>query len=240
MLGMNTGAMETHYHLNESSDSILTPDFRVVIPGPGEFNLAIKSDARGDTCVGSLPGSNASVVVAELLGNGTYEVKPEQQVLFRKGRMQSVETPVTTCGCPPPQEPVMRASADPASVVPEDKASSNLALADSNDQRSRTPGAGAREAAAGKLPVDPITSTTRDSNDSKAQISMPLVFNAKELARERAGSTPPLLQQAAKLPFSSRQADPLPPLLVLPPAPPPKPEHKGFFGRIGSFFRAIF
>jgi hypothetical protein len=69
---------------------------------------------------------------------------------------------------------------------------------------------------------------------------MPLVFNAKELARERAGSTPPLLEQAAKLPFSSRQADPLPPLLVLPPAPPPKPEHKGFFGRIGSFFRAIF
>ena len=56
MLGMNTGAMETHYHLNESSDSILTPDFRVVLPGPGEFNLAVNSDARGDTCVSSLAG----------------------------------------------------------------------------------------------------------------------------------------------------------------------------------------
>ena len=96
MLGMNTGSLETHYHLAESSDSILTPDFRIVLPGPGEFNLAIKSDARGDTCVSSLAGSNSSIVVAELLGNGTYEVKPEQQVLFRQGRMQSVETPLAT------------------------------------------------------------------------------------------------------------------------------------------------
>ncbi len=160
MLGMNTGSMETHYHLNESSDSILTPDFRVVLPGPGEFNLAIKSDARGDTCVNSLPGSNSSVVVAELLGNGTYEVKPEQQVLFRQGRMQSVETPVTGCGCPAPEEPVMRTAADPKSVVSENKTSTNLALADPDTQSSSTAAPGSDSGTAEKTPAVPVTHAT--------------------------------------------------------------------------------
>lgn len=239
MLGMNSGSMETHYHLNESSDSVLTPDFRIVLPGPGEFNLAIKSDARGDTCVSSLPGSNSSVVVAELLGNDTYEVKPEQQVLFRKGRMQSVETPVTGCGCPPPQELIMRAAADPTSVVPEKTAGNTLALANSDSQPSATAGTGTDGGSADK-PAEPIANTAGPSNtDDKVQISAPLVFNAKELARQRAAATaPPTAEQAAALPLSTRQADPLPPLLVLPPAP--KPEHKGFFGRIGRFFRAVF
>jgi hypothetical protein len=45
-------------------------------------------------------------------------------------------------------------------------------------------------------------------------------------------------EQVAAMPLTAHPADPLPPLLVLPPAP--KPEHKGFFGRIGRFFRAIF
>ncbi len=242
MLGMNTGAMETHYHINESSDSILTPDFRIVLPGPGEFNLAIKSDARGDTCVSSLAGSNSSVVVAELLGNGTYEIKPEQQVLFRQGKMQSVETPIAGCGCPAPQQPVMRAAADPATVLPENKTGNNLALADSNSQPSTTAGTGSDGGAPEKAAADPIANTaaTPTSNDdTKAQISAPLVFNAKELARMRAAAaTPPVSEQAAAMPLTARPADPLPPLVVLPPAP--KPEHKGFFGRIGRFFRAIF
>jgi len=239
MLGMNTGAMETHYHINESSDSILTPDFRIVLPGPGEFNLAIKSDARGDTCVSSLAGSNSSVVVAELLGNGTYEIKPDQQVLFRQGKMQSVETPVAGCGCPAPQEPVMRAAADPTTVVSENKTGNNLALADSNSQPSTTAGTGS-DGGTIEQAATPNTSPTPNSNDDKAQISAPLVFNAKELARMRAAgaATPPVSEQEAAVPLNARPADPLPPLVVLPPAP--KPEHKGFFGRIGHFFRSIF
>ena len=244
MLGMNTGAMETHYHINESSDSILTPDFRIVLPGPGEFNLAIKSDARGDTCVSSLAGSNSSVVVAELLGNGTYEIKPEQQVLFRQGKMQSLETPIAGCGCPAPQEPVMRTATGPANVVAENKTADNLALADSNSQPSTTAGSGSDGSMPEKSAAEPIANTSGtpvSNHEEKAQISTPLVFNAKELAQMRAAAAaaqPPLLAQAGQLPFTARQADPLPPLVVLPPAP--KPEQKGFFGRIGHFFRAIF
>jgi len=97
MLGMSQGAIETNYLLQESVDSVLTPDFRIVLPGPGEFNLAIRADNHGNTCVGSLPGSTSSAVVAELLGSGTYEIKPEQQVLFRQGRLDSIETPASSC-----------------------------------------------------------------------------------------------------------------------------------------------
>ncbi|MGH9515305.1 MAG: AMIN domain-containing protein [Terriglobales bacterium] len=238
MLGMNTGAMETHYHINESSDSILTPDFRIVLPGPGEFNLAIKSDAHGDTCVGSLAGSNSSVVVAELLGNGTYEIKPEQQVLFRQGKMQSVETPVAGCGCPAPQEPVMRAAADPTTVVPENKTGDKLALTDSNSEPTSTAGTGSDGGAPEKAAAPNKSETPALNDDNKAQISAPLVFNAKELARARAEAAKPAVsEQVAAMPLA-RPADPLPALVVLPPAP--KPEHKGFFGRIGHFFRSIF
>ena len=72
MLGLSQGSMETHYVLEDSVDSVLTPDFRVVLPGPGDFQMAVGSDSRGNTCVASLPGSTAAVVVAELLGSGTY------------------------------------------------------------------------------------------------------------------------------------------------------------------------
>ena len=245
MLGMNTGSIETHYHLDESSDSIMTPDFRIVLPGPGEFNLAIKSDPRGDTCVSSLAGSNSSVVVAEILGNQTYEVKPEQQVLFRQGSMQSVETPVTGCGCPPPQEPVMRAS-DPPSLPPpvtsEEKAGSQLALSNSNTPQpaaaseNGSPAGGSSAAAI--VPTAP-TAGDQQQSQSGAQVSTGLVFNAKELARERAAAAPapPLTAEVGALPLSSKRADPLPPVVVLPPPEAEKKEHRGFFSRL---FHAIF
>ena len=118
MLGMSKGAMETHYRLLESSDSVLTPDFRIVLPGPGEFDLGISADAHGNTCVSAMPGNTSSVVVAELIGSGTYEVKPDQQIVFRQGSLETVESPVAPCGCPRAPEPVMRAANENADVVP--------------------------------------------------------------------------------------------------------------------------
>jgi hypothetical protein len=232
MLGMSRGSMETHYGVAESVDSVLTPDFRIVMPGPGEFNLAISTDAKGNTCVGSLAGTTSSAVVAELLGSGTYEIKPEQQVMFRQGRLDSAEAPLVACGCPTAPAPIMRAAAENAQVLSEDEAGQKLQL-----QNSETPSAGssvgdsasptASGSGAGQARENPVTQAA-------------LVFSGEELAK--AGQTKAKIPaapttEAAKLPLSTRAQDPLPAVVVLPPA---EPKRKGFFGKVRGFFGSIF
>jgi hypothetical protein len=64
------------------------------------------------------------------------------------------------------------------------------------------------------------------------------VFNAKEVARQKAESLAQMTAQVAAVPLP-QTTDPLPPVLVLPPATP-KPQRKGFFARLGHAFRSIF
>jgi hypothetical protein len=235
MLGMSKGAMETHYGESETVDSVLTPDFRIVLPGPGEFNLAISADAKGNTCVGSLQGSTASAVVAELLGSGTYEIKPEQHVLFREGRLDSVETPPVACGCPAAPVPALQAAVDPSKAVSEDEAGQRLQLQNST-----------------KPSTNPVPQKVADSKvneeDSAKPAESSLVFSGEEIAKakQQAASLKPKqpavaaapTAEAANLPSAAKKPDPLPAVVVLPPADP-KPK-KSFLGKIKGFFGSIF
>jgi hypothetical protein len=244
MLGMSKGAMETHYRLLESSDSVLTPDFRIVLPGPGEFDLGISADAHGNTCVSAMPGNTSSVVVAELIGTGTYEVKPDQQIVFRQGSLETVESPVAACGCPARQEPVLRTSTEGAPVVPEEKAGSKLQLSNSastSNATSQTVGNGSGSGPAASQ-ADPAPEAKplppAKPGDKNVQIEAPLVFNASELAKTQPPAAP--VAEAAALPLPAAPTAPAPATVVLPPAPDPKPAHKGFFGRLKGFFSSVF
>ncbi len=244
-VGMSTGAVEMHYALASSADSVMTPDFRILLPGPGEFHFAFSADARGDACVRSLPSNTASVIVSELMGDGTYQVRPNEEVYFHDGRVDQPLHAGGACGCPPPPPPVMRAeAAPPPAIKPAER------------RAERKPAAA--KAVGTKMPESPVTadqSLTRPLPPSKPneihiEVEQPFVFPPTE-------TIPGPAPLVARVHFSTLPHGLFPMGAVVPPAPvamavtpptPPQPaarskpqkSDKKFFGRVRAFFASIF
>jgi hypothetical protein len=246
MFGMGTGAIEVHYALKASSDAVLTPDFRIMFAGPGEFHFAVSADSHGNTCVRTLRGNTSSAIVAELMGDRVYQVKPTEQAVFHSGQIDKVDGDVPLeCGCPPPR-PVSMTDAPPPQIVPGSeppKAAMGAGMAGTPTANST-----ANSHAVGtQLTNGPETAPLPASqpNDVHVQVDAPFVFSAKDRA---AKSAPAPVQVPAEAPpglpldQSTQRQIHLDP--VIQPAPPPEPqkkaEHSGFFQRVGRFFSAIF
>lgn len=126
LLGINTGAIEAEYVIGPVSDAIMTPDFRLQLAGPGRFHLAVGADSAGNTCVASLDGNASAVIVTELMGTGTYQVRPGVSVVFGAGQLQNARELTGTCGCPAPREGVAVAAVPTTAAEPPIKPVSEL------------------------------------------------------------------------------------------------------------------
>jgi hypothetical protein len=242
MLGLSTGAIEAHYSLRASADTVMTPDFRILFAGPGEFHYAISADAHGNTCVRALKGNTSSAIVSELMGDRIYQVKPAEQAMFHSGQIDKVDGDVPVeCGCPPPS-PVMRAQASYAPNVPDSELPEKVHIGGS-DTPAPPAGSSVPSTAGTRLSNGPETAPPPPSqpNDVHVQVDAPLVFNAKN--RAAAGALPPPVQAAKDLPVDDSPARQVHLDTVIqspPPEPQKKPEHRGFFRRVGGFFSSIF
>ncbi len=102
LLAMDHGAVEMSFATTHDSDQLLTPDFRILISGPGASELKVRLGPGGDTCVDN-PGANAPyVLVSSIFDGGAYRVQPGQRVMFQHGSLHEVnDQEKESCGCPP-------------------------------------------------------------------------------------------------------------------------------------------
>ncbi|MGB9104241.1 MAG: hypothetical protein WCC59_05760 [Terriglobales bacterium] len=239
MLGMNSGAIETDYSLfSAPADAIFTPDFRIMLAGPGKIHVAVGADARGNTCIRPLANNTATVIVSELMSGGTYQLKPDEQVIFERGKVADVYHVVGECGCPGPP-PVVRAAAVPQapSIASLRKPPLPPSLAIPLDAPQ---------------PPQPVASSPAGApapaaNDVHVEVDAPFVFSGSD-------PEPAPMAQIVQLRFSSAAP------LTINPQPPRPPEFqpaplspaptvvvevtpkkkKGFFGKVRSFFASVF
>ncbi len=226
MLGLNTGAVEAHYRLESTADSIMTPDFRILLPGPGRFDFAVSADSRGNTCVRALPGDTAYAVVSELMGDGIYWVKPSEQVVFHSGRLALVDRKIPAdCGCSEPSIPVMRTQATPPPSVSSVQAETSAPL---------PPG--------GFPAASPETASPPASKPGEVHVDVdaPLVFHAEPAPPKPSGEV-----ATASAPVDASR--PETPEIATPASAPsrnvsatPQPRHRGFFSRFRNAVASLF
>ena len=213
MFSMNTGNIEMDYPIGAAADNLLTPDFRLLLPGPGQLHLAVRVGAKGDTCVQSLGSNSSAVVVSEGMGDASYQVKANEALLFKGGAIAGATPTRESCGCPAPP-PTQIAKVTPPPPPPPQP-----------------------EATKSDPPPPPETHMVVDAPFIyRASDPVDLTENVAHLHME----TKPVNLDPIVLPPPATSAKKAKPAKTEVTAQQPRQEKHGFFAKISAFFAAIF
>lgn len=243
MMALDRGAIEANYVVGKYSDVLLTPDLRILISGPGQADLSIRVNPKGDTCVDNHGADAPYVTVTSQLEGGAYRVMPDQRVNFQHGSLNEVvDHEPEPCGCPttpvtsvastgttgtnpaPPGKPVGGPSSTPADTA--------FPLAQSE----------------GLAPTPTPSTPVVPAGQTHAQVTVPLTYNGENPpatpAAPPASATPPPASLSTTQPQAASppapQPAPVPEAAVAPPPPNQSSNNSGVFHRIGRFFSRIF
>ena len=89
-MAMDHGAIEASFATGRNSDILVTPDFRILIAGPGAAEVKVRLGQHGDTCVDNAGINAPYVVVTSVFDGGAYRVQPGQRVMFQHGSLHEV------------------------------------------------------------------------------------------------------------------------------------------------------
>jgi hypothetical protein len=106
LMAMDHGAVEMSFAMGgaapKNADVLLTPDFRILISGPGSADVKVRLGQQGDTCVDNSGADGPYVLVSSVFEGGAYRVQPGQRVMFQHGSLREVvDQEKELCGCPP-------------------------------------------------------------------------------------------------------------------------------------------
>lgn len=230
LYSLNTGNLELNYPLGTEADTLLTPDLRLILPGPGTVHIAVQVTPQGDTCVQSLPWNVSAITISEMMGDATYQVKPDEAVVFKGGHLNEASGSRQNCGClksvptqvahaSAPVQPQATPTSAPKSTGTVDPAQPNPAPV---------------LAAARPLPPPPP--------GQHLAVEAPFIFHGNDPVLD-------LSPNVAVLRLENNKLVQLEPTVLPPPNPKKQPvketqtarkESHGFFSKLGTFFASIF
>lgn len=215
LFSLNSGNLEMNYPLGAEADTLLTPDLRLLLPGPGAVHVAVRITPVGDTCVQSLPSNVSAIVVSETMGDATYQVKPNEAILFKAGHIGEASGYKGNCGCPaPPPIPTQVAKAEPPPPPAQPK------------------------------PTPPPTAPLPPSPEQHIAVEAPFVFRGDDptpdltenVAVLRLENNKVVQLEPTVLPPANAKKKSAPANNT----ETAKKESHGFFSKVGAFFAAIF
>ena len=238
MMALDRGALEANYVTGKYSDVLLTPDFRILLSGPGAANVSVRVNAKGDTCVDN-HGENAPyVTVSSLFDGGVYRVQPNQRVLFEHGSLRDVvDKEKELCGCP---AAVSLASAGNSGDTP---AAPGALVGGPSSTTADT----AFPLAVSEGLAEPPAKAEAAPGEVHAMVTVPLTYNG---ATGKAGDPADLAAAGAAgaeisptpspLAAPASDAKPVETAIAVAPARPTRSGRGGVFHRLGHFFSRMF